>query len=72
MRVTYDGRTDTAYIFLTDFEDAEAARQHFLVAHDVKGDFTFDFDRRGCLLGIEVKFAAGAVPAEILESAERV
>jgi len=55
--VTLDGRKDTAYIYLKDFEDEEVACDYILVEHVVAGDLKFEFDKEGRLLGIEVKFA---------------
>ena len=72
MRVIFDGAGDRAYVYLTDFEDADVQRSYWLVEHDVKGDFIFDFDTRGCLLGFEVRFASGAIPNAVLDAAERV
>jgi uncharacterized protein YuzE len=72
MRITHDRRTNTVYIYLTDYDDGDVARWYVLVEHDVKGDFTFDFDKSGRLLGIEVKFAAQGLPPDFLEEAEVV
>jgi uncharacterized protein YuzE len=72
VRVTYDGRSDTAYIHFTEFNDGDAVRQDELVEHDVRGEFSFDFDRSGRLLGIRVAFASQALPREVLDEAERV
>ncbi|MBA3365172.1 MAG: hypothetical protein H0U03_05220 [Actinobacteria bacterium] len=70
MRVTLNRRTDTVCIYLTEYEDADVARQSSLVAHDIRGDFFFDLDKRGVLLGIQVKFAASGLPSDFLEAAE--
>jgi uncharacterized protein YuzE len=58
VRVTLNGRKDTAHIYLKDFKDEEVAHHYILVEHDVAGDFKFEFDKKGRLLGIEVKFAS--------------
>ena len=72
MRVTHNRRTDTAYIYLTDYDDSDVARWDGLAGHLIGGDFTFDFDKSGRLLGIEVKFAAQGLPPDFLEEAEPV
>lgn len=72
VRVTHDRRTNTVYIYLTEYEDADVARWYTLVEHDVQGDFWFEFDKSGRLLGIEVKFAAQGLPPDVLEEAELV
>ena len=72
VRVTYDGRTDTAYIYLTQYEDGDVARWYGLAEHDVGGTFTFDIDKSGKLLGIEVKLASWGLPSDFLDAAERV
>jgi len=72
VRVTLDGRNDTAYIYLTDFEDEDVVSHHILVEHDVAGDFKFEFGKKGRLLGIEVKFASSALPPGFLDDAERI
>jgi hypothetical protein len=41
-----------------------------LVEHDVEGEFRFDFDKKGRLLGFEVRFASQGVPADLLDAAE--
>lgn len=71
MRVTVDRQTNTARIELVEYGDADVARTKMLVEHDVEGEFTFDFDRGGRLLGIEVKFASQGLPAGFLDDAER-
>jgi len=47
------------------------AGHYILLEHDVRGDFKFEFDKKGRLLGIEVKFAASALPTGFLDNAER-
>jgi uncharacterized protein YuzE len=70
VRVTLNGRKDTAHIYLKDFKEEEVARHYILVEHDVAGDFKFEFDKKGRLLGIEVKFASSALPPGFLDDAE--
>jgi hypothetical protein len=70
MRVTLNRHEDTLRIALTEYEDADIARQYMLVEHDVRGDFTFLLNKKGVLLAIEVKFASSALPEEFLNEAE--
>jgi uncharacterized protein YuzE len=72
MKVTLDRRADVLRIAFTDYDDAHVAREHSLVEHDVRGDFAFLLDKRGVMLGIEVKFASSALPPEFLDEAEPV
>ncbi len=72
MRIAYNGKTDTGYIRLTDYEDGDVARWRLLADDEIGGMFTFDFDKAGRLLGIEIKLASWAVPPEFWEDAERV
>ena len=43
-----------------------------LVEHDLRGDFSFLLNKKGVLLGIEVKFASSVFPQEFLDEAELV
>jgi hypothetical protein len=70
VRVTLDRSRDTAFIALTEYEDANVARFHTLSAHDISGIFEFDFDRSGRLLGVTVKLASSALPLQLLDEAE--
>jgi uncharacterized protein YuzE len=70
MKVSYDRKTNTARFVLTDYTDADIARWKLLAEHDIEGEFTFDFDKGGRLLGFEVKFASQGLPADFLEAAE--
>jgi hypothetical protein len=70
VRVTLDRRYDTAYIALTDYEDADVARFHDLAAHDIGGIFDFDFHKSGRSLGIRVRMASSALPQALLDEAE--
>ena len=70
MRVVYDRTTNLARIALTDYADEDVARWKLLVEHDIEGEFTFDFDKGGRLLGIEVKFASQGLPADFLDAAD--
>jgi len=72
MRSIFDGKKNRAYVYLSEFEDADVQRSYTLHEHDVQGWFMFDFDRSGRLLGFEVRFASGALPSEFLDAAERV
>jgi len=72
VRVTLDRAADRAYIYLKDFEDAEAARQHVVSDHFLHSWLTLDFDKSGRLLGIEAAKAASSLPKELLDEAERV
>ncbi len=70
MRVTLDRRTNTLHIGFTEYGDGDVARDYELVEHDVRGDFAFLFDKKGVILGIEVKFASQAFPPDFLAEAE--
>ena len=72
MRITLSGRANTAYILFTEYTDGDVARSKFLADDDINGEFTFDFDQGGRLLGIEVKFASAAFPPGVLEDADPV
>ena len=37
-----------------------------------KGEFTFDFENAGRLLGVEVKFASQGLPADFLDAADPI
>ena len=71
MRVSYDRSQNTVRVALTDYSDGDVARWKALVEHDVEGEFTFDFDKGGLLLGFEVKFASQGLPQDFLESADQ-
>jgi len=63
-------QTNTARIELTEYNDADVARWKELVAHDIEGEFSFDFDKGGRLLGIEIRFASQGLPAEFIDEAQ--
>ncbi|MFC3960676.1 DUF2283 domain-containing protein [Nocardia jiangsuensis] len=67
MEMTYDPAADAAYISLRQIANGEAVRQQNV---DVdRGDIIIDFDRDGLLVGIEIRGARAALPAEALDSA---
>ena len=70
MRVSVNRAKNIAYFELTDYEDADVVRNYGLAEHDVGGEFRFDFDRSGRLLGFEVRFAAQGLPTDLFDSAE--
>jgi uncharacterized protein YuzE len=70
VRVTVNRQKNIAYFHLTEYDDADVARLYSLVEHDIEGEFTFDFDKKGRLLGFEVKFASQGLPSDLLEGAE--
>lgn len=72
LRATFDPATDAVYIYLTAIRPGEAIKQHVCDEPDAKGDVILDFDAEGRLLGIEVLHASKALPAELLERAERL
>ncbi|MEV0359011.1 DUF2283 domain-containing protein [Nocardia sp. NPDC050697] len=67
MQMTYDPAANAAYISLKEIANGEAVRQQHV---DVdRGDIIVDFDRDGLLIGIEIRGARAALPAEALDSA---
>lgn len=72
MRVRLNPRTNAAHILFTEYTDADVARWKFLADGDINGEFTFNFDQGGRLLGIEVKFASAAFPPGVLVDVDPV
>ena len=70
MRVSVNRQRNVAYIELTNYEDADVARYFDVVEHNISGEFRFDLDKSGRLLGLEVRFAAEGLPPDLLEAAE--
>jgi uncharacterized protein YuzE len=70
VRITLDRQKNVAYFHLTEYDDSDVARWYGLAEHDIGGEFVFDFDKGGRLLGFEVKFAAQGLPPDLLEAAE--
>jgi uncharacterized protein YuzE len=70
MRVSVNRQKNVAYIELADYQDVDVARYFDVVEHDIAGEFRFDLDKSGRLLGIEVRFAAEGLPPDLLEVAE--
>jgi uncharacterized protein YuzE len=70
VRVSLNRQKNVAYFELTEYDDADVARWYPLVEHDVEGEFRFDFDKKGRLLGFEVRFASQGLPADLLDAAE--
>ena len=75
MRVTFEPRTDMAYIYLTESDEARTVAQTEPLIVDLRTGsrrlINLDFDSSGRLLGIEVDGAAAALPASLLAAAER-
>lgn len=72
MRLTYDRDADAAYLMVADsIAPGEATHQVELINNgNVAGQFIFDFDADGKLLGLEVLFASDALHASVLAAAE--
>lgn len=74
MRATYDRSVDAAKIYLRDIEPGGAKHTVPVWAEEglAAGDVILDFDGNGRLIGIEVLNASKTLPAEVLDSAERI
>ncbi|MFG2562843.1 DUF2283 domain-containing protein [Streptomyces sp. NPDC048496] len=73
VRVTYDKAMNAAYVYFTDPQGrAKAARMYPCDPAEVGGMTNLDFDKQGCLIGIEVLAASSRLPKYPLKSAERV
>jgi uncharacterized protein YuzE len=72
MRVTYDRTKNIARILLTEYADEDMSRWKGLADHDIEGEFTFDFDKSGRLLGVEAKFASQGLPPDFLDDTDPV
>ena len=62
MRASLNRSENIVRIHFADYSDADVAREYEVVEHDVQGDFALLFDKKGVVLGIEVKFASMAFP----------
>jgi uncharacterized protein YuzE len=62
MNITFEPRTDMAYVYLTDIGDARGV--------DHTEPLNLDFDADGRLIGIEVDGAANALPLSLLARAD--
>ena len=71
MRVSMNREKNVAYLQLTDYDDADVARHRDLVDPEIGGEFRFDFDKSGRLLGFEVRFASQGLPPDLLDAAQK-
>ncbi|MBM4116986.1 DUF2283 domain-containing protein [bacterium] len=70
MRITYDPKTDAAYIYLEDkIGPSGVARTYPCDPKGVNGQINLDFDSEGRLLGIEILDARRKLPEDLLRSA---
>ena len=73
MNITYDIAVDAAYIFLVpQITRGEVAKTHTCEPNEGGSQINLDFDAAGRLLGIEILDASSSLPAELLDSAERM
>ncbi|MEU2551940.1 DUF2283 domain-containing protein [Streptomyces sp. NPDC014684] len=73
LRVTYDGRADAAYVYLTEpGTRSSVARVYPCDPIKVDGMINLDFDADGRLLGVEVLDARSKLPQYVLDAAERL
>ena len=75
MRVTFEPRTDMAYIYLTDSDESRTVAQTEPLIVDLRMGsrrlINLDFDSSGRLLGLEIDGAAAALPASLLAAADK-
>lgn len=70
IKVQYDKKGDSAYIYLTDIGPAGVSFTYPCNPLEVKGMINLDFDQEGKLIGVEIIDASKKLPKEILDSAE--
>lgn len=69
MRLEYDARIDSAYLFLVDkILPGDAATTLNLDPAEINGHVNIDLDSAGRIIGIEVLDASRLLPAEFMES----
>ena len=64
----YDKEADAAYIYLKDIGKGDVIKTYPCNPVDVQGQINLDFDKNGCLLGIEVLDAKKKLPEEFFEN----
>jgi len=70
MRISYDSKSDAAYIYLVDeIRPGGVARTYPCDPRVVQGEINLDFDLEGRLLGIEVLDASKRLPMSLLKGA---
>ena len=72
MRVTFDRAANAAYIYLREIGPGEIGETVNADGKHTRGKVNLDFDKKGRLIGIEVLDATRALPAEVLDSAQRI
>lgn len=73
MKIEYDSRTDSAYIYLKNkIANGEVKKTFLCDPLEVRGMINLDFDKNGVLIGIEVEDASKMLPKEVLLSSERL
>jgi len=75
MHVTFEPRTDMAYIYLTESGEAKTVAQTEPLIVKLRTSsrrlINLDFDSSGRLLGIEIDGAAAALPASLFAGADK-
>jgi uncharacterized protein YuzE len=75
MRATFSPDVNMAYIYLTDLGDGHTVQHTEPLIIALPGGsralINLDFDAEGRLLGIEVEDAISAIPASVLDAADR-
>ena len=75
MRVTFEPRTDMAYVYLTELGEPQTVAQTEPLIIELRTGsrrlINLDFDSSGRLLGIEIDGAAAALPPSLLAAAEK-
>lgn len=75
MRVTFEPRTDMAYVYLTELGEPQIVAQTEPLIIELRTGsrrlINLDFDSSGRLLGIEIDGAAAALPASLFAGADK-
>jgi uncharacterized protein YuzE len=72
MKITFDRKTNTAYIYFSSVEPNEPLRTYPCDPIEIGGQINLDFDSKGTLFGIEVLDATQLLPEELLMKAELI
>ena len=72
MRMTYDAKADSAYLYLGPIGKGEVTGSQHILADNSPSEINLDFDADGKLLGIEILLASKILKRELLQIASQL
>jgi len=72
MKITYDQKSDAAYIYLIPaYDQREVVKTYLCDPYEAGTEINLDFDSSGILIGIEVLYASLHLHKDLLQTTNR-